>query len=102
MKRALELLTSQSDKLLRIMTKTGIAISVLSFLYLIVTIIRFFTSDIAIGYSSTIALILLMGGLIILSIGLVGLYIGNIFMEVKHRPLYIVRTILNEQKGKES
>ena len=102
MKMALELLTSQSDKLLRLMTKSGIIISLLSFLYLIITVIRHFTSNITMGYSSTIALILLMGGLIILSIGLVGLYIGNIFMEVKHRPLYIVRTILNEQKDKES
>ena len=101
MKMALELLTSQSDKLLRLMTKCGIIISLLSFLYLIITVIRHFTSNITMGYSSTIALILLMGGLIILSIGLVGLYIGNIFMEVKHRPLYIVRTILNEQKDKE-
>lgn len=102
MKMALELLTSQSDKLLRLMTKSGIIISLLSFLYLIITVIRHFTSNITMGYSSTIALILLMGGLIILSIGLVGLYIGNIFMEVKHRPLYIIRTILNEQKDKES
>lgn len=102
MKMALELLTSQSDKLLRLMTKSGIIISLLSFLYLVITVIRHFTSNITMGYSSTIALILLMGGLIILSIGLVGLYIGNIFMEVKHRPLYIIRTILNEQKDTEA
>ena len=33
-----------------------------------------------------------------MSVGIVGLYVGNIFMEVKHRPLYIVRTALNDHK----
>ena len=62
---------------------------------MMITIIRHFTRNIAVGYSSTIAAIMLMGGLTIMSVGIVGLYVGNIFMEVKHRPLYIVRTRLN-------
>ena len=98
MKMATELITSQSDKLLRLMTKTGFVISLLSFLFIIITVIRHFALNIAVGYSSTIATILLMGGLMIMSIGIVGLYVGNIFMEVKHRPLYIVRTCLNGEK----
>ena len=36
-----------------------------------------------------------MGGLTIMTIGVVGIYVGNIFMEVKRRPLYLVRTVLN-------
>ena len=96
MEMAIDILTSQSDKLLRLTTRIGLTISVLSFIYFVVTVIRHFTEDIIMGYSSTIALILLMGGLTILSVGLVGLYVGNIFMEVKHRPLYIIRTL---QKG---
>lgn len=95
MKMATELITSQSDKLLRLMTRIGLVISLLSFLFIIVTVIRHFVANIAVGYSSTIAAIMLMGGLTIMSIGIVGLYVGNIFMEVKHRPLYIVRTRLN-------
>ena len=39
-----------------------------------------------------------MGGLTILSIGIVGIYVGNIFMETKHRPLYIVRSALNAER----
>lgn len=93
---AFELLTSQSDKLLRVMTGTGFAIAVLAMIYMIWIVIRQLVSPSTVaGYSSTIAVILLMGGLMILSIGLVGLYIGNIFMEVKRRPLYIVRSVLN-------
>ena len=100
MRMATELITSQSDKLLRLMTKCGIAIALLAFIYILVIIVRHFASNVPMGYSSTIASILLMGGLAIMSIGIVGMYVGNIFMEVKHRPLYIVRTILNEKEEK--
>ncbi len=97
MKMATELITSQSDKLLRLMTKSGMIISMLSFIFIIVTIVRRFALNIAAGYSSTIGAIMLMGGLAIMSIGIVGLYVGNIFMEVKHRPLYIIRTAINKK-----
>lgn len=87
----------------RLMTSAGMIIAILSFLFILVTIIRHFAMNIAVGYSSTIAAILLMGGLTIMSVGIVGLYVGNIFMEVKHRPLYIVRTALNDHtKEKEN
>lgn len=95
MQLALELLTSQSDKLLKIMAMFGMFIALLSFLFVIVTVARYFWLDISMGYSSIIAMISLMGGLTIMAVGLVGIYVGNIFMEVKHRPLYIVRTLLN-------
>lgn len=97
MRLAIELLTSQSDKLLRLMTKTGILISGISFLFILVIILRHIFLDITAGYSSIIATMLFMGGLIILAIGIVGLYVGNVFMEVKHRPLYIVRKSLNSK-----
>ncbi len=101
MRMATELITSQSDKLLRLLTKSGLIIAFLSFLFIVFTIIRHFALNIAVGYSSTIATIALMGGLTIMSVGIVGLYVGNIFMEVKHRPLYIIRTILNKKDEKE-
>lgn len=95
---ALEILTSQSDKLLRITALTGIGISLLSFLVIICIVIRYFALHIVPGWSSTIAAVFLMGGLTILSIGIVGIYVGNIFMETKHRPLYIVRSALNAER----
>ena len=97
MRLAIELLTSQSDKLLRLMTKTGILISSISFLFILVIILRHIFLDITAGYSRIIATMLFMGGLFILAIGIVGLYVGNVFMEVKHRPLYIVRKSLNSK-----
>ena len=98
MQMAMELLTSQSDKLLQLTMKAGLAISGISFIAIIITIIRYFALHIQTGWSSIIAAIFLMGGLTIASVGIVGIYVGNIFMEVKHRPLYIVRQQLNGQK----
>lgn len=101
MRMATELLTSQSDKLLRLMTSVGFVIALLALLYMIGIVIHHLVSQTAVaGYASTIAVILLMGGLLMMSLGLVGLYIGNIFMEVKKRPIYIVRSILNGRDGK--
>ncbi len=91
-----EILTSQSDKLLRVIAKFGLLISFISFVMIIVTIIRYFILRIPQGYTSTFAVIFLMGGLILSAIGIVGIYIGNIFMEVKDRPLYVVRTVINK------
>ena len=45
--------------------------------------------------TSTVASIYLMGGLILCAVGIVGIYIGNIFNEVKKRPLYIVSECIN-------
>lgn len=96
---ALDLLTSQSDKLLKITALGGLCIAFLSFLSVLITVIRYCIMDIAPGFSSLLSAIFLMGGLTITSVGIVGLYVGNIFMEVKSRPLYIVRTALNHKES---
>lgn len=98
---AVEILTSQSDKLLRLITKLGLWIAVLSFVMVIVTVIRYFFLHIPQGYTSLFAVIFLMGGLLLSAVGVVGIYIGNIFMEAKRRPLYVVRTVLNGRKANE-
>ena len=98
MNLALELLTSQSDKILRLFVSVGMAMSFVAFLVIIYLVIHYFTSHITAGWTSTIAVIVLMGGMIIAVLGILGLYVGNIFMQVKDRPLYIVRNVLNEKK----
>lgn len=97
-----EILTSQSDKLLRLIAKTGLFIALISFIMVIATVIRYFALHVTPGYTSTFAVIFLMGGLILAAVGVVGIYIGNIFMEVKHRPLYVVRTVLNRNDIQEN
>lgn len=94
-----EILISQSDKLLRWIAKLGFFITLLAFVLIAVKLVSYFVGTVPTGYTSTFVAILFMGGLLLFAIGIVGIYIGNIFMEVKRRPLYVVRTVLNgEQK----
>ena len=95
---AIELLTSQSDKILRLFTGLGLVLSMVSFLSIIALVIYHFVADVSIGWTSLIATTVLMGGLIIMVIGVVGIYVGNIFIETKGRPLYIIRQILNDRE----
>lgn len=96
---ALDLLTSQSDKVLRMFTSIGFIISILSFLVIIGLVIYHFVEDVSIGWTSLIATTVLMGGLIIMVVGVVGIYIGNIYIQTKGRPLYVVRQILNDDRN---
>ena len=49
------------------------------------------------GYSSTVALLLFIGGLILLSLGIIGEYIGRIYMCINRSPLYVVRRVENSR-----
>lgn len=97
---ASELITAQSVKPLKFAMTLGLVIAFLAFVFLVVLVVRyFFFGPISVGYTSTIASVYLMGGLILAAVGIVGLYVGNIFTEVKKRPLYIVAEKLNEKEG---
>lgn len=96
---AFSILTSQSEKLLFLNIKFGVVISALSFLYILYLIFSKFFFDITIGYTTIVASIYLVCGLILTSLGIIGVYIGNIFMQVKERPLYVVRTIMNKENN---
>lgn len=89
-----EILTSQSDKLLKFTVGLGFTMTLVSFLVIVGLIINYFCGNVATGWTSLIAMNCLIGGIIILVIGFVGLYVGNIFMQVKERPLYVVRQVL--------
>lgn len=93
---AFEILTSQSDKLLKMTVGLGFCMTIVSFLVILGLIINYFIGGVTAGWTSTIATICLVGGLIILVVGLVGIYVGNIFMQVKERPLYVIRQIMNK------
>ena len=95
---AIELLTSQSDNILKFFVGFGFSISLISFITLIALVIYHFLADVTIGWTSSIATTVLVGGIIVMVMGVVGIYVGNIFMQVKERPLYVVRQILNNKK----
>ena len=91
-----DILTSQSDSLLRVSAYLGFGLTLIAFLYIVFLVIQYFVADIDPGWTSVIAIVLLVGGLIISSNGIAGIYIGKIFMQSKDRPLYIVREIKNK------
>ncbi len=95
---AAEILTSQSDKLLKFTVGFGFAMTSLSFFAILALVINYFIGNVAMGWTSVIATNCLIGGIIIMVIGLVGIYVGNIFMQTKQRPLYVVRQALNEEE----
>ena len=88
---ALDGITSFTTAPLRLSTYAGIIISGLTFIYLVFLIIRtiFFGTDLA-GYPSMMAVILFLGGVQLISLGIIGEYVGRIFNETKGRPLYFI------------
>ena len=98
---ALELLTSQSDKILRTVVTLGFLMSFISLLAIVFLIIYHFTADVSTGWTSLIATSFLIGGIIISVTGIVGIYVGSTFMQTKDRPLYVVRQIVNGEEKKE-
>lgn len=96
---AAQFITAQSNKPLYFSIKLGFLCAALSFLMLTVQIIRYFvTGAMLTGWTSIIVSIYLVGGIILVAIGVSGIYIGYIFNETKQRPLYVVRTILNKRE----
>ena len=86
---AVEGITSFTTAPLRLASLIGILTSIAAALYIIFLVIRtlFFGSDLA-GYPSMMAVILFLGGVQLLSVGIIGEYVGRIFNETKQRPLY--------------
>lgn len=92
---ALEGITSFSTLPLRIWTYIGGLVSLLAFLYALVLVIKtlIFGADTP-GYASLMVVVLLATGVQLIGIGVLGEYVGRVFSEVKGRPTYIVREII--------
>lgn len=87
--------TSHSNKLLHLSVYTGFALSGLTFLIGIYILILFFTQGFMPGWPSLFIAILFSTGLILMSIGIAGIYIGKIFEQTKDRPLFIIDQKIN-------
>jgi glycosyltransferase involved in cell wall biosynthesis len=88
----LEGITSFSTAPLRIWTYVGLAISTVAFLYGGYILVRTLVFGIDVpGYASLLTAILFLGGVQLVSLGVIGEYIGRIYMESKGRPIYVVR-----------
>lgn len=85
-----------STKPLRMATYMGSLTSVAAFIYLLIVFIQRLVYGIDVpGYASTIILILFLGGVQLLCIGIIGEYVGRIFEQSKHRPIYLTKEVLD-------
>lgn len=88
--------TAFSIKPLRMATFFGSLVSVTGFIYCIVVVCRkIMTPAIAVGWSSLMAVLLLLGGMILLVLGLIGEYLGRIYMSLNETPQYVIRETVN-------
>lgn len=83
-------ITSLSVKPIRIITGLGLTIAAISFIGIIWAIIGAFSGNTVSGWASTTCILCFLGGIQLLSLGVIGEYIGKIYMETKARPRYII------------
>lgn len=94
---AIEGITSLSTKPIRMITGMGFLIFLVSIGMLIYSLIRHFTGATIVGWTTLMVSVWAIGGLILLSLGVVGEYIGKIYLETKARPRFIIEQFLNEE-----
>lgn len=95
---AMEGITSLSVKPIRFVTTGGIVVSLVSLGMMIYTLIRYFMGATVQGWSSILISVWLIGGIQMIALGVIGEYIGKIYMETKERPRYIVESFLNKKE----
>jgi len=94
---ALDIILAFSDKPLRLLIKFGLIISFISIIVALTFFISWLNGAILVmGYTSIIISIWLLSGIIISTLGVVGLYVGKTFEGVKGRPLYIISKTIND------
>ena len=102
---AIDMLTFQSNKPLYFFIKIGLLTGTVALFYILYQVITFFTQgDVPEGWTSLVAIVCLIGSIQLVSMGVIGVYIGNIFNETKHRQSYFIQEILNgsEKRKKEN
>ncbi|MBQ6757761.1 MAG: glycosyltransferase family 2 protein, partial [Selenomonadaceae bacterium] len=93
---ALQGITSLTVKPIRLIMILGFAMSSVSLLVILWTLYEYFFGSVVRGWTSMLASLWFIGGLILLSIGVVGEYVGKIYLETKKRPRFIVSEFLND------
>lgn len=93
---AMNIALGYSEKPLRMVAGTGMACALIAFVMVGISIWRWWDGDTQVaGYTSIIGAIWLIGGLMMFSLGVVGLYVGQVFRNVQRRPYYIVASTIN-------
>ena len=96
-KYALNNITSFSSLPLQIVTIFGIILLMLSLVLGSITLVRFFTGNSVEGFTTVILLLIIIGSMLMISLGIIGFYISKIYEEIKYRPRYIVSQTENSK-----
>lgn len=95
---AIDGITSQSTKLLRMFVMAGFVMCVLALLALTLVVAMYFVQGFREGWASLLCVMLLSTGLVLSSLGIVGIYIGQILEQVRERPLFIIDRIIGRNE----
>ena len=87
---AVDGITSLSVEPIHLIAKMGVILSLLGVIGIIWVLIRAFSGHTVIGWASMMCIIFFLGGIILLSLGVIGEYVGKTYLETKHRPRYII------------
>lgn len=95
---ATEGITSLSTQPIKMITGLGFFIFFVSIVVLIYCLVRYFNDQTIPGWTTTVLSVWAIGGLIMISLGIIGEYIGKIYLETKSRPRYIIESYLKDDK----
>ncbi len=95
---AIEGITSLSTKPIKMITGLGFFIFFVSIAVLIYSLVRYFTGNTIQGWTTTVISVWAIGGLMMISLGVIGEYIGKIYLETKSRPRFIIESYLGDEK----
>jgi len=88
---------------LQLFSMAGIVVSLLSFLFVVfLTVRRFLVGPEAEGVFTLFAIVFLMIGIVLFGIGLLGEYIGRIYLQVRNRPRYVIQAVVEEPAAGDS
>ena len=95
--------TAFSEKPLRVATILGVGCALLGFLYgLYVILHKLFNPAVQMGYSSMMAVTLFIGGVLMLLLGIIGEYVGRIYVSLNNAPQYVIRETVTQEEKKEN
>ena len=92
---AIDGIISQTERLLRFSIYTGFTFALIGFSSILYIIYLFYLQGFQSGWASMVVLIIFSTGLILMSLGIIGIYIGKVFEQTKERPLYLIDKTIN-------
>ena len=98
---AIEGITSLSTKPIKMITGLGVFIFFVSIAVFIYSLVRYFTGQTIPGWTTTVLSVWAIGGLIMISLGVIGEYIGKIYLETKNRPRFIIESYIGDKEDEE-